>query len=307
MGTSLALAFHPDHLYSPNADHFPGPASCLKVMALNPHAVGADSVIFKPVVIGGPLNTSDPINSAVYRGDSFICASAIHAGFIDNTKGGCGVVSLVGSHHDYPSSDTHGVQSTAFPSSFPRSFSFISSTKTTCKDLRWPLLAVSVIFTSLISLFTTSAPIFFFTIYTALFYHVALASDPPNLANNYELVSLALGKYLPSTFVMFVVYRYCARQTLTDLTAQVEKTVLWLGACWVGALNNYTFDRIPIQRLTPHDIKQQPGAIPALIIVVLSIFFIALGQAWAIRYAHILTPCRPIPFHLTHPPFPLTI
>ena len=283
MGTSLALAFHPDHLYSPNADHFPGPASCLKVMALNPHAVGTDSVIFKPVVIGGPMNTSDPLNSAVYRGDSFICASAIHAGFIDNTQGGCGVVSLVGSHHDYPSSDAHGVQSTAFPSPFPRSFSFISSTKTTCKDLRWPLLAVSVIFTSLISLFTTSAPVFFFTIYTALFYHVALASDPPNLANNYELVSLALGKYLPSTFVMFVVYRYCARQTLTDLTAQVEKTVLWLGACWVGALNNYTFDRIPIQRLTPHDIKQQPGAIPALIIVVLSIFFIALGQAWAIR------------------------
>lgn len=35
--------------------------------------------------------------------------------------------------------------------------------------------------------------------------------------------------------------------------------------------------------MTPHDIKAQPGAIPALIIVVLSIFFIALGQAWAIR------------------------
>jgi hypothetical protein len=63
----------------------------------------------------------------------------------------------------------------------------------------------------------------------------------------------------------------------------LEKTVLWLGPAWVGALNNYTFDKIPIQRLTPHDIKAQPGAVPALIIVVLSIFFIALGQAWAFR------------------------
>jgi hypothetical protein len=40
---------------------------------------------------------------------------------------------------------------------------------------------------------------------------------------------------------------------------------------------------IPLSRLTPHDIRQQPGAIPALITVVLLIFFIALGQAHALR------------------------
>jgi hypothetical protein len=48
-------------------------------------------------------------------------------------------------------------------------------------------------------------------------------------------------------------------------------------------LNNYTFDKIPIERLTPHDIQNQPGAIPALIIIVLTLFCIALGQAWALR------------------------
>lgn len=258
------------------------PANCLKVKALNPHAVGDQEVIYKPVVIGGPINSSDPIGSAIYRADSFICASAIHAGFISDAEGGCGVVSLVGEASHYPSSSAHGISSTAFPSSFPRSFSFIPGTQARCKDLRWPLLGVSVTFTALLSLFTRSAPVFFFSIYTSLFFHVALASDPPNLANYYALISLALAKFLPSAFVMFVLYRYCVRQTLTNLTAQFEKTVLWLGAAWVGALNNYTFDRIPIQRLTPHDLHQ-PGAVPALIIIVLSIFFIALGQAWAIR------------------------
>lgn len=255
----------------------------MKVHALNPHAVGDQEVIYKPVVVGGPRDLADPVGSAVYRGDSFICAAAIHSGFIKDNEGGCGVVSLVGEQPDYPSVNSHDIESTAFPSSFPRSFSFISGTKAQCRDLRWPLLAISVVFTSIVSLFTTSAPVFFFTVYTSLFFHVALASDPPNLADYHDLVSLALGKYLPSTFVMFVIYRYCVRRTLANLTAQIEKTVLWLGACWVGALNNYTFDRIPIQRLTPHDIKQQPGAVTALVVIVLAIFFIALGQAWAIR------------------------
>jgi hypothetical protein len=105
---------------------------------------------------------------------------------------------------------------------------------------------------------------------------------------------------------MFVMFRYTIRRTLHGLTAQIEKTVLWLGFCWFGALvspplhltcpdkrktsnltihqNNYTFELlIPLSRLTPHDIRQQPGAIPALITVVLIIFFIALGQAHALR------------------------
>jgi len=103
------------------------------------------------------------------------------------------------------------------------------------------------------------------------------------LADYYSLISIAVGRFLPAAFCMAIIYKYAVHCTLNGLTAQIEKTILWLGPAWVGALNNYTFDRIPIQRLTPHDIKAQPGAIPALVIVVLSIFFIALGQAWSFR------------------------
>jgi hypothetical protein len=81
---------------------------------------------------------------------------------------------------------------------------------------------------------------------------------------------------------MTVMYWVAIRRTLGGLTAQYEKTILWLGGCWVGALNNYTFDKIPIERLTPHDLKQ-PGAIPALIIIILTLLCIALGQAWGLR------------------------
>ena len=259
------------------------PANCRRVEIVNPHAVGDQEVNYRSLVIGGPSDPDEPIASAKYRGDSFICGSAIHAGFISDREGGCGVLSLTGEQKDYPATKQNSITSIGFDSWFPLSFSFLDGTATQCKDLRWPTLAVSIIFTTLLSLFTTSPPIFFWTLFTGMFFHVALVSDPPSLSNYYDLISLALGRFLPAAFCGAVIYRYCVRRSLTALTAQIEKTVLWLGACWVGALNNYTFDRIPIQRLTPHDIKQQPGAIPALIIVVLTIFFIALGQAWSFR------------------------
>ncbi|GAB7351134.1 hypothetical protein MBLNU459_g1591t2 [Dothideomycetes sp. NU459] len=250
---------------------------------LNPHAVGDQEVLYKALVVGGPTDNSNAISSTVYRGDSFICGAAIHAGFIKGEEGGCGVLDLIGDQHFFPASNRNGIQSIGFDSYFPQSFRFKDGTQAQCKDLRWPLLAVSVFFTSVLSLFTTSPAVFFWSIFVGLFFQTGLASDPPNLTDYYSLISTALGRFLPAAFVMAVMFRFAIRHTLTGLTAQVEKTVLWLGASWIGALNNYTFDRIPIERLTPHDIKAQPGAVPALICVVLVIFFIALGQAWAFR------------------------
>lgn len=223
------------------------------------------------------------VSGAAYRGDSFICPSAIHSGYLNDREGGCGVAKLVGEKQDYPSVKRHKIKSIGFDSYFPLSYSFIKGTASTCKDLRWSLLAVSVTYSAVLSLFTTSPKIFFCSIFTGLFVHVALVSDPPGNSDYHALVSTMIGRFLPSAFCAVVFYIIAVRHTLRDLTAQVEKTILWLGACWVGSLNNYTFDKIPIQRLTPHDIHQQPGAVPALIGIVLALFGIALGQAWCFR------------------------
>jgi hypothetical protein len=264
------------------------PANCDRILALNPHAVGDKELVYKPQVIGGSVDyqtgfSENIVDNAVYRGDSFICASAVHAGFINDLEGGCGVLALTGEQPSFPGQKRHSIDATPFPSYFPQSFGFLSGTRSQCKDLRWPTLAITVFFTTLLSVFTTHPGVFFWSNFVALFFHVALVSDPPSLTNYYSLISLAFGRFLPAAFCAAITYKYTAKRTLTGLTAQLEKTVLWLGPAWVGALNNYTFDKIPIQRLTPHDIKAQPGAVPALIIVVLSIFFIALGQAWAFR------------------------
>src|SRR6202000_2249154 len=70
---------------------------------------------------------------------------------------------------------------------------------------------------------------------------------------------------------------------LHNLKAPLERTILWLGGCWVGALNNVPFDRLPISRLTPHDLEQQTGAIAGLISIVGTILVIAIVQAWCFR------------------------
>jgi hypothetical protein len=259
------------------------PANCLRVQLLNPHAVGNHEYNYRPLVVGGPTDEEESLKNTYYRADSFICGAAIHAGFINDRSGGCGVLSLAGEKSNYPSVNRNHIKSISFDSYFPRSFSFLEGTTSKCRDLRWPLLGVSLTFTILLSLFTTSPAVFFPSVFIGIFFHVALASDPPNLTDYYAIVSIALGRFLPASFCMFAVYKFCVKRQQEGLQAQIEKTILWLGGCWVGALNNYTFDKIPIERLTPHDIKTQPGAVPALIIIVLVLFCIALGQAWAIR------------------------
>ncbi|CAG8960229.1 hypothetical protein HYFRA_00012748 [Hymenoscyphus fraxineus] len=254
------------------------PANCASQQVLNIRAVGAQEIIYQPLVIGGPSEEDD---TPYYRSDSFICSAAIHAGVIDNTKGGCGVVSLVGEHSNYVSSKRNGMRSIAFDSTFPSSFTFHSGTTCAAKDPRWSLLFVSLTYTILLSLFTTSPGLFFFSIFTGIFAHVGLASDPPGHSSIPNLLSNLLGKFLPAAFCAFVIYKYMGvHRALSGLTAQIEKTILWLGACWVGALSNYTFKWIPIQRLNAHDIRQQPGAKLALILIVLFIVLVVLKQIY---------------------------
>src|SRR5690349_8763191 len=116
-----------------------------------------------------------------------------------------------------------------------------------------------------------------------MFFHVALVSDPPYYPDYVNVVSIAFRRFLPAAFVGYVIYKYCVWRTLSDLKAPIERTVLWLGGCWVGALNNVTFDRIPLSRLTPHDLSQQPGAIGALLSIIGVILIVAIGQAWCFR------------------------
>lgn len=253
------------------------PADCRGVQVLNPRPVGAEEVNYRPLVVGG----------SPYRGDSFICGSAIHAGVVSDAYGGCGRVTRVGEHSAFESSESNGIESITFDSYFPLSYTVEPDPTISChSDARWPLfLLVSLPASVLACLFSTSPSFTFAFTSTALFAHTAFASDPPttsfhNVDPLPDLTSLFARRILPACFFALTIYRTSVRRTLTGLTAQVEKTVLWLGAFWVGALSNYTLSAIPIQRLTPHDLEQQPGAKLALAIILAVIAAIVAGQAY---------------------------
>lgn len=268
------------------------PSGCAAAILLEPYVVGEEEFNYRPLVIGGKPFKLDGRNSGLYRGDSSICASALHAGLIDDATGGCGILHRTGEQQNFHSIVQHGIESIEFLSSFPMSFrlskdaTIPDSNETQpveCSDARWSLFAFTLIYTTILSLVVTSAPAFYCMMYFIVWFQVAIASDPPSMGSYYDLVSIGLGRFLPGAFVGFALYYFCVRHTLQNLDAHWDKTVLWLGGCWVGALNTDTFDRIPISRLTPHDIQQQPGAVTALIIIVGSLIVIAFGQAHCFR------------------------
>lgn len=113
------------------------------------------------------------------------------------------------------------------------------------------------------------------------FWHVALFSQatgtPPEL-------STAFGRFLPTLFVGYAFWRLAFRFTMPAFkNAPLEGTVWYLGPFWVGILSNLTFDKVPIDRLTAADIRKRAGAVTALIIIVVIVFFAVLNQARLLR------------------------
>ncbi|WDK09180.1 LCCL domain-containing protein [Colletotrichum graminicola] len=255
------------------------PANCMAHKLLNPHAVGPREIVYKPLVVG----------DGVYRGDSMICAAAIHAGVATDLSGGCGRLRRLGRHEVFNASARNGVETVPFDSYFPLSFELSAAdpSELRCgrRDPREVLLPTSVFFSAVFSLFTTSPAWQFFVSFVGIFAHVSFASDPPTTSRHPasvlpDRISLFAGRLMPAAFCAVVLYRICVRRTLTNLRAQFEKTALWLGGFWFGALSNYTFGWMPIQRLTAHDIEQQPGAKPALALILIVLAFVMAKQVY---------------------------
>ena len=261
------------------------PADCRDARIILPETIGDKEYNYRSIVVGGSTTTENEA-TPVYRGDSFICGAALHAGVTSNFRGGGGVVSLTGEHNNFESAGSNGISSLNFTPSFPISFTFLEGITGSylCNDPRWELLSMTLLFTVTISLFTTKPSVFFGATFISIYFCIALALDPQDddAENYFDILSVAFRGFLPAAFVGLVIFHFCIRHTLNNLTAQIEKTILWLGGCWLGALNNLTFDKLPIQRLTPQDLRQ-PGAILTVAIITLAVSAIAIFQAWALR------------------------
>ncbi|KZW02660.1 hypothetical protein EXIGLDRAFT_816420 [Exidia glandulosa HHB12029] len=259
------------------------PANCKSLVLANARPVGTEEVAFVPLVVGGGDD------KGTYRGDSFICSAAIHAGIVSNSKGGCGTVSLVGTFQNFLSSSAHGVSSTAFPSTFPLSMRFSPSNALKyCADLRNEALAFDIIVTFILFLLLRPPPVVLFWCLVCLgYWHITLFSDsrdmPPDLSG-------AFGDFLPALFVSYAFWRFAWRHTLPAFSdLPLERAVWYLPFYWLGVLFNITTQKIPIDRLLGSDIRQRPGALTALIVIVIFIVVAILNQMRVARKTGWLT------------------
>ncbi|KAK4143090.1 LCCL domain-containing protein [Dichotomopilus funicola] len=224
-----------------------------------------------------------------YRGDSFLCGAAIHAGVIDDTTGGCAVATLVGEYYHYFSSVQHGIESLAFDSYFPLSFTITTDPTLSCPSLgtgsgsTFPSLTSSILFTTLVFLFISSPALRFFTTFLAIFTHVALTSSlPPNLPPNLHLPTL-LSTYstrlLPTLFITPILYHTCIRPTLPPShlapPLSIETTALYLPPLWLGALAHHTLAPLTRLDLTTTTIPTFITAIVSIVAVIAPLMLLA--------------------------------
>lgn len=279
-------------------------------------AVGAQVVNYRGFYVGGgktPSETLSQVLTQPYRADSYPCGAAIHAGEISSFTGGCVRASyLSGAQPSFPPAPGAHGESIGFPSFFPKSFVFVALLGIVgpCRDPRLVVMLLNIFMGAQVVFFAPPA-VFYWVLSTVGHWTVALATDPPvkvdplKLETLAQLVSVALGRFLPTCFVLHVVWLISAKRTflLEQPGSQPETArdkyllwyspvlcvVLWHLSFWVGVLSDLTFDRLPIDRLTLRDLKTMPGAVIAMAVllsvtivcVVAQTYYIwRLGRLW---------------------------
>lgn len=188
------------------------------------------------MVIGGTANTS----TSIYRGDSFICAAAVHAGVIEDSQGGCGVLRREGEATYFPGHQKNNIMSIPFDSSFPLSFSLRHSGCDYYEINGGILFSVSFLTTILISYMERSSKEHFSMALLVTFLHVALISDPPDepaISNFKDVLSVASGRILPGAALAMAAYTLCVGKQRRNKSWYSR--VIWIIGLWSGAMCNY--------------------------------------------------------------------
>lgn len=177
----------------------------------------------------------------------------------------------------------NGLSSLGFPTVFPLSFRFLDFTSLThCQDRRNEALAFNVLVTCVLFLLLRPKPIVLFWCLVCIgFWHVTLFSQPQGPP---PALDVAFGTFLPALYIAYGFWRLAFRFTLPAFAhSPLEACILYMGPFWVGLLNNLTFDKLPLSRLTSSDIHKRAGAATTLVVMLVIITVLAINQIRVIR------------------------
>lgn len=265
------------------------PALCDRAWIYSAQTVGNQRVKYREFNIGGGPTKDNAILSHPYRGDSAICSSAYHSGLISGLSGGCVRVSSQGPQAKFLSVNGKSGLSVGFDSFFPLSFAFTEmqdGIASGCYDPRSLVMALNIVF-SLPIFFLYEAVIGYWTVTLAGFWTLLLIFDPPmltdptDLTTVAELISVGFERLLPLSFILYVIWKASVKRTL-DNGSPLVKATLWFPMFWLGVMNNVTFDRLPVDRLTLKDLKELAGALLAVGSIISTILICAVIQTYSI-------------------------
>lgn len=245
-----------------------------------------------------PLLYDKPVDSQLtrpYRADLFPCGAAVHAGVILAFTGGCARIVYDGAQDEFPLAlgRYHVLESVAFPSFFPALYVFRKmgvQLGGPCWDPRIPVTAINVLLTVPVVYLASGAVAFWVTCMMG-FWTITMVIDPPIVVDstNPELVALLvlLGfeRLLPTCFVLYVMWHCACGYTMLPPPPEYKplpllRLVFWYPLFVVGMLNALTFDRLPVDRLTPEDLQKQPGALTAVLSIAAAITACVFIQAY---------------------------
>ena len=217
------------------------------------------------------------------RADSWICPSAIHAGLISPTLGGCITVHplpFIWGHSNFTSSESHGIQSVGFEPNFPGAYRLESAGESGCLDLH-PIISFYNAFCLLITaLFLHPTPGLLFCILVVLgWFQITLVSDTAYIVPNWEWI---FGGVPAVLFASYWAWRVAFKRTLKAFRDLPLDVGIWQGTgFWIGMESSIIFSKIPIQRLGYG--RLSADGIISLVVIVIAIFIVVLIQAWQMR------------------------
>jgi hypothetical protein len=226
--------------------------------------------------------------SLTVRADSWICASAIHAGLIHPTFGGC--ISLTAlpftqGSSNFQSSTSNGLTSASFLPSFPGAYALSRIGRNGCLDIH-PIVSVyNAICLFLLTALMSPSPWVLMHILVFLgFTQIVFISNPRSQPPDWEYVFASFG---PVIFVGYWAYKISFKRTIEGFRRLPFELAFWQGGgFWVGVESAQIFSRLPIDRLG-YDALDPAGVITLVIILVI-VVIVAVIQAWALRKVGLL-------------------
>lgn len=225
------------------------------------------------------------IGTDVYRADSWVCPSAIHAGVINNRWGGCVKVDFVGAQSSFKGSEKNDQTSLDYSTWFPKSYR-LSRVENAylCEDNSIFVIPLTGVMALVFLMLRPSKKLFFWVTYVVGYWDVVFFAYP---VRSDTFISEAIGTFIASIFVGVLFYKYIAKPVLPGPNFPIDTYILYSLPILFGLYMNQWATNIPDFSITAENMED--STIMTMVLTgAAAIFVLAIFQLYYIRKVKLL-------------------